>query len=149
MARLAKDASHSSNGHTNTAHARRAQHTQTTTLQSDCAAASAAGHQHQLHVWLWFGAVCVLTLATRFHNVTQPDHVCWDETHFGKMGSWYINRTFFFDVHPPLGKMLIALSGRLTGYNGTYPFEKPGDKYNGTSYEGMRIVSEQLATFGN
>lgn len=64
----------------------------------------------------------------------------WDETHFGKMGSWYINRTFFFDVHPPLGKMLIGLSGLLTGYNGSYPFEKPGDKYNGTRYEGMRIV---------
>uniref|UniRef100_A0A1B0EZ56 Protein O-mannosyl-transferase 2 n=1 Tax=Phlebotomus papatasi TaxID=29031 RepID=A0A1B0EZ56_PHLPP len=68
----------------------------------------------------------------------------WDETHFGKMGSWYINRTFFFDVHPPLGKMLIALSGKLTGYNGTYPFEKPGDKYNGTRYEGMRIFCTTL-----
>lgn len=60
------------------------------------------------------------------------------------MGSWYINRTFFFDVHPPLGKMLIALSGKLTGYNGTYPFEKPGDKYNGTKYEGMRIFCTAL-----
>lgn len=68
----------------------------------------------------------------------------WDETHFGKMGSWYINRTFFFDVHPPLGKMLIGLSGALTGYNGTYPFEKPGDKYNGTAYEGMRIFCTTL-----
>lgn len=36
--------------------------------------------------------------------------------------------------------MLIAASGALTGYNGTYPFEKPGDKYNGTSYKGMRLV---------
>uniref|UniRef100_A0A1B0BB39 Protein O-mannosyl-transferase 2 n=1 Tax=Glossina palpalis gambiensis TaxID=67801 RepID=A0A1B0BB39_9MUSC len=68
----------------------------------------------------------------------------WDETHFGKMGSWYINRTFFFDVHPPLGKMLIAFSGYLTGYNGTYPFEKPGDKYNGTRYEGMRYFCTTL-----
>jgi dolichyl-phosphate-mannose-protein mannosyltransferase len=66
----------------------------------------------------------------------------WDETHFGKMASWYINRTFFFDVHPPLAKMMIALSGKLTGYNGTYPFDKPSDKYNGTKYEGMRYVSE-------
>lgn len=37
--------------------------------------------------------------------------------------------------------MLIAFSGKLTGYNGTFPFEKPGDKYDGTKYEGMRIVS--------
>lgn len=64
----------------------------------------------------------------------------WDETHFGKMGSWYINRTFFFDVHPPLGKMLIGLSGYLSGYDGTFPFDKPGDKYENTSYVGMRLV---------
>ncbi|KAL1114826.1 hypothetical protein AAG570_007650 [Ranatra chinensis] len=55
------------------------------------------------------------------------------------MGSWYINRTFFFDVHPPLGKMLIALSGYLTGYDGTFPFEKPGDKYENVNYVGMRV----------
>lgn len=39
--------------------------------------------------------------------------------------------------------MLIGLSGYLTGYNGTYPFEKPGDKYNDTRYEGMRYVGTQ------
>uniref|UniRef100_A0A182XAH3 Protein O-mannosyl-transferase 2 n=1 Tax=Anopheles quadriannulatus TaxID=34691 RepID=A0A182XAH3_ANOQN len=94
--------------------------------------------------WLLFGVILLLTLGTRFYNVTVPDHVCWDETHFGKMGSWYINRTFFFDVHPPLGKMLIGLSGYLTGYDGTYPFDKPGDKYNGTHYEGMRIFCTAL-----
>ncbi|KAL9894158.1 protein O-mannosyl-transferase 2 [Glossina fuscipes fuscipes] len=93
---------------------------------------------------LIFAAVLVFTACTRYYNVTKPDHVCWDETHFGKMGSWYINRTFFFDVHPPLGKMLIAFSGYLTGYNGTYPFEKPGDKYNGTRYEGMRYFCTTL-----
>ncbi|XP_049959896.1 protein O-mannosyl-transferase 2 isoform X1 [Schistocerca serialis cubense] len=89
--------------------------------------------------WLTFIAVLALTTWTRFYKVTEPDHVCWDETHFGKMGSWYINRTFFFDVHPPLGKMLIALSGYLTGYDGTFPFEKPGDKYENVNYTGMRV----------
>ncbi|XP_046688343.1 protein O-mannosyl-transferase 2-like isoform X2 [Homalodisca vitripennis] len=85
-----------------------------------------------------FSAVVCFSFASRFYQVTTPDHVCWDETHFGKMGSWYIKRTFFFDVHPPLGKMLIALSGYLTGYDGNFPFEKPGDKYSGVNYIGMR-----------
>ncbi|EEC20053.1 mannosyltransferase 1, putative, partial [Ixodes scapularis] len=70
----------------------------------------------------------------------------WDETHFGKMGSWYINRTFFFDVHPPLGKMLIGLSGKLTGYNGTFAFGKPGDKYEDHNYAGMRIFCALLGS---
>ncbi|XP_018402294.1 PREDICTED: protein O-mannosyl-transferase 2 [Cyphomyrmex costatus] len=89
--------------------------------------------------WLLFGGITILTLITRFYKVTEPQHVCWDETHFGKMGSWYINRTFFFDVHPPLGKMLIALSGYITGYDGTFAFEKPGDKFENVHYVGMRI----------
>lgn len=89
--------------------------------------------------WFIFIAVVFFSVWSRFHKVSEPDHVCWDETHFGKMGSWYINRTFFFDVHPPLGKMLIALSGHLTGYDGSFQFEKPGDKYDGVSYIGMRV----------
>lgn len=39
-------------------------------------------------------------------------------------------------------QMLIALSGKLTGYDGTFPFDKPGDKYEGAKYEGMRIVRQ-------
>ncbi|NXJ27515.1 POMT2 transferase, partial [Dicrurus megarhynchus] len=68
----------------------------------------------------------------------------WDETHFGKMGSYYINRTFFFDVHPPLGKMLIGLAGYLSGYDGTFPFQKPGDRYEQHNYIGMRGVRLSL-----
>uniref|UniRef100_A0A4W6EX21 Protein O-mannosyl-transferase 2 n=1 Tax=Lates calcarifer TaxID=8187 RepID=A0A4W6EX21_LATCA len=81
-----------------------------------------------------------LSFSTRLYKITEPPHVCWDETHFGKMGSYYINRTFFFDVHPPLGKMLIGLAGYITGYDGTFPFIKPGDKYEHHNYWGMRGV---------
>ncbi|XP_040581656.1 protein O-mannosyl-transferase 2 [Lepeophtheirus salmonis] len=94
----------------------------------------------QEYWWTSFGLILALTLWTRFYNVQEPAWVCWDETHFGKMGSWYINRTFFFDVHPPLGKMFIGGVGWLTGYNGTFPFEKPGDRYLDHSYLGMRIA---------
>ncbi|XP_025105908.1 protein O-mannosyl-transferase 2-like isoform X2 [Pomacea canaliculata] len=81
----------------------------------------------------------VTSLLLRLHNIETPAHICWDETHFGKMGSWYINRTFFFDVHPPLGKMLIGLAGYLTGYDGSFSFAKPGDEYGDTPYMGMRV----------
>ncbi|XP_034963985.2 protein O-mannosyl-transferase 2 isoform X1 [Zootoca vivipara] len=90
--------------------------------------------------WFWspLGLVVFLSFATRFYRLREPPHICWDETHFGKMGSYYINRTFFFDVHPPLGKMLIGLAGYLSGYDGTFPFQKPGDKYEQHNYIGMR-----------
>ena len=39
--------------------------------------------------------------------------------------------------------MLIGLSGYLTGYDGSFPFSKPGDKYEKTPYIGMRVVSNK------
>lgn len=100
----------------------------------------------QFYWWCTFSLVTVIAFSTRLYKIGEPDHVCWDETHFGKMGSWYINHTFFFDVHPPLGKMLIGLSGKLTGYNGTFAFNKPGDKYGDHNYVGMRVFCMVLGT---
>ena len=38
--------------------------------------------------------------------------------------------------------MLIGGVGYVTGYNGTFPFEKPGDLYHDHNILGMRIVSK-------
>ncbi|XP_047741231.1 protein O-mannosyl-transferase 2, partial [Hyalella azteca] len=67
--------------------------------------------------WTVFSVICILAIVTRFYKVTEPDHVVWDETHFGKFGSWYINRTFFFDVHPPLGKCCTAMGASLVPFS--------------------------------
>lgn len=42
--------------------------------------------------------------------------------------------------------MLIGLSGKLTGYNGTFAFNKPGDKYGDHKYLGMRLFCVILGT---
>jgi dolichyl-phosphate-mannose-protein mannosyltransferase len=88
---------------------------------------------------------CVLltlvALWTRLYKINLNDHVVWDEAHFGKFAGHYIKRRFYFDVHPPLGKMLNALAGFIAGFNGNYEFES-GSKYpDEVKYGVMRVFN--------
>ncbi|KAI9894234.1 MAG: hypothetical protein M1814_004088 [Vezdaea aestivalis] len=76
-----------------------------------------------------FAIITILGFATRFWGISHPNEVVFDEVHFGKFASYYLQRTYFFDVHPPFGKLLFALMGWFVGYDGNFLFDNIGDSY--------------------
>lgn len=82
-----------------------------------------------------------LALFTRLYQIGKSKHVTWDEAHFGKFGSFYLKREYYFDVHPPLGKMLVGLSGYIAGYNGSFGFESGAEYPDYLDYTTMRVFN--------
>lgn len=97
-----------------------------------------------LEAWLAPLVFTLLSFGLRMYRIGLNDAVVWDEAHFGKFGSYYLRHEFYHDVHPPLGKMLVGLSGYLAGYNGSWDFPS-GEVYpEYIDYTKMRIFQ---ATF--
>jgi dolichyl-phosphate-mannose-protein mannosyltransferase len=70
----------------------------------------------------------------------------FDEVHFGKFAGYYLKRTYYFDVHPPLAKLMIAGAGYLLGFDGQYDFANIGDNYldHNVPYIGLRSLPATL-----
>ena len=65
-----------------------------------------------------FWLLLSLTLASvllRFWQLGRPGDIVFDETYYAKWGNDYLTATKFFDVHPPLGKLLIGVGNFLFG----------------------------------
>ncbi|KAI9746141.1 MAG: hypothetical protein M1818_000822 [Claussenomyces sp. TS43310] len=90
--------------------------------------------------------ITLLAFITRFWGISHPNEVVFDEVHFGKFASYYLERTYFFDVHPPFGKLLFALMGWFVGYDGHFLFENIGDSYidNKVPYVAFRSMPALL-----
>jgi len=90
--------------------------------------------------------ITFLAFLTRFWGISHPNEVVFDEVHFGKFASYYLERTYFFDVHPPFGKLLFALMGWFVGYDGNFHFENIGDSYitNRVPYVAYRAMPALL-----
>ncbi|KAM3586300.1 Dolichyl-phosphate-mannose--protein mannosyltransferase 4 [Umbelopsis sp. WA50703] len=92
-------------------------------------------------------AITGLAFALRLIMISYPAEVVFDEVHFGKFLGFYLNRSYFFDVHPPLAKLTLAAAGKLIGYDGHFDFGNINDSYteNNVPHVLLRAVP---ATFG-
>lgn len=92
--------------------------------------------------------ITAIAFFTRFYRIDYPNEVVFDEVHFGKFASYYLQRTYFFDLHPPFAKLLIAFVGYLVGYDGSFKFDNIGDSYieNHVPYIAYRSLSAILGS---
>lgn len=70
--------------------------------------------------------------------LVQPDWLLLTDSYTVIYSSTY--NFDYWSLSFNLLQMLIGLAGHMTGYNGTFPFMKPGDKYEQHNYWGMRGV---------
>lgn len=81
-----------------------------------------------------------LGLITRFAFFGTPNETVFDEVHFGKFISGYYTHEYFFDIHPPLGKLMIAGFAKLFDFKPEFAFGEIGDKYPDKQYMILRFL---------
>ncbi len=74
---------------------------------------------------LWFG---------------HPSSAVFDEVHFGKFISAYFTHEYYFDIHPPLGKLILAGWGWLWNFQPGFSFENIGDAFPDNAYLALRFL---------
>ena len=85
--------------------------------------------------------VIALGALVHFIGLTYPRQVVFDEVHWGKSASAYCcTGQRVFDIHPPHGKLLLALGAKLGGYDGTFSFEQIGQPYTNQPVFFLRLV---------
>ena len=82
----------------------------------------------------------LLALFTRFWNLSSPAQVVFDETHFGKFISAYFDHKYYFDIHPPLGKLMIAGFAKIFGYRAGFDFNHIGETYSPDKFFLLRFL---------
>ena len=64
---------------------------------------------------LILAAIVVIAAAIRFWHLWFPNEIVFDEVHFVGQARHYLHNRPFLDPHPPLAKLLIAISIRIFG----------------------------------
>lgn len=84
--------------------------------------------------------IAILSFTVHFVFFGYPQEVVFDEVHFGKFITGYEEGKYFFDIHPPLGKLIIFGFSKLFHYNPDSAFGTIGELYPDHQYQILRFL---------
>jgi dolichyl-phosphate-mannose--protein O-mannosyl transferase len=85
--------------------------------------------------------------AMRFYHLDQPREVVFDEYHFFYFVMDYEKGEYFFDIHPPLGKLLLWGNAKLYGINQFADKTIKAKKRQQQAIQQETIFSEKIKQF--
>src|SRR3989338_11610861 len=82
-----------------------------------------------------------VSLVTHFAFFGHPNQTVFDEVHFGKFVSGYYTHEYYFDIHPPLGKLMIAGFAKAFDFKPEFSFAQIGEKFPDNKYLTLRFLT--------
>jgi len=81
-----------------------------------------------------------ISLVTHFSFFGHPNQIVFDEVHFGKFISGYYTHEYYFDIHPPLGKLIIAGFAKIFDFKPEFSFAEIGEQFPDNKYLALRFL---------
>lgn len=88
-----------------------------------------------------------ISVATHFAFFGHPNETVFDEVHFGKFISAYYTHEYYFDIHPPLGKLIIAGVAKLADFKPGFSFSQIGESFPDNTYRALRFLPSLAGAF--
>jgi len=88
----------------------------------------------------------IASISVHFAFFGHPNETVFDEVHFGKFISAYYTHQYSFDIHPPLGKLMIAGFGKLFNFQPEFSFAAIGDTFPDHGYLALRFLPTLAGT---
>src|SRR3989338_7077907 len=93
-------------------------------------------------IWI----LLTISLTTHFAFFGNPNQTVFDEVHFGKFVSGYYTHEYYFDIHPPLGKLMIAGFAKIFNFKPEFSFAQIGEKFPDEKYLALRFLPSLAGT---
>jgi len=91
-------------------------------------------------------SILILSLVVHFAYFGHPRETVFDEVHFGKFVSGYFTHEYFFDIHPPLGKLILSGAGYMTGFQPGFSFGQIGEAFPDSAFLWLRLFPTVAGT---